>query len=491
MNPTHPTRYASRLAYLNCRLRFVVLLSWAFFIGVMPAARSQERPVEKLNIVTILTDDQALWTLSCYGSTESRTPNIDRIATEGARFTNAFVATPVCSPSRAMFLTGRYGTQVGITDYLSGEEDGAGLGLRPGTVTWPSVLQQAGYATALMGKWHLGRVPASLPTRFGFDRFFGFLGAGTSPNTPTFDFADGPKKLSGCTADLITDEALLFLAEKRNGPFALNLCFREPHEPYGPMPAVDTQALAGLDPALPDAPGLDAAQIKRWRREYFTAVHAIDRSVGRIIAALEKHGLWDRTVIIFTSDHGYNIGEHTIHGKGNAMWVAAGQEGPRRPNLWDTSLRVPLLIRWPGVGKPGVVIDDVVSDVDTFASVLGMLRVAAPRDWKHEGVDFSPRLRGETMASRDVFFAQYDLYHLGFARMRAARTARWKLVRHFESVELDELYDLAADPGERRNLLYWGQVRRLSPEQARVHTELDGKLRAWMKSIGDPLPTAP
>ena len=124
------------------------------------------------------------------------------------------------------------------------------------------------------------------------------------------------------------------------------------------MPEEDTRALADLDPALPDEPGLDAAQVKKWRREYFTAVHAIDRNVGRIIAALEQQGLWEKTVIIFTSDHGYNIGEHTIRGKGNAMWIAGGVDGPRRPNLWDSSLRVPLLVRWPGMGKPGADIPD-------------------------------------------------------------------------------------------------------------------------------------
>lgn len=384
------------------------LTAWlTLLFGVADSALADARKQVRLHIVSIVTDDQALWSLSCYGSNESRTPNLERIAAEGARFSNAFEATPVCSPSRATFFTGRYGTQLGITDFLLQREDEKGFGLRPGTVTWPAVLQSHGYATALVGKWHLGRNAASLPERFGFDRFFGFLGAGTLSMTPVFDFPDGRRKLVGCTADLITDEALAFIEEKSEQPFALCMQFREPHAPYGPMPEVDTQALAGLHPALPDASGLDPTQIKNWRREYFTAVHAIDRNIGRIIDALERFGLWDKTVILFTSDLGYNIGEHTVHGKGNAAWVAAGLLGPWRPNLRDTSLRVPLIMRLPRMGRTGVVIEDVVSNVDTFASVLGMLDIEAPPDWKQEGVDFTPRLRGAAQASRETLFAQH------------------------------------------------------------------------------------
>ncbi len=472
--------------------QFLRILAALFVAAACANPALAQRPErEKLNIISIVTDDQALWSMSCYGSAESLTPNLDRIATEGARFVNAFTATPVCSPSRATFLTGRYGTQLGITDFISQQDDESGVGLRAGTVTWPAVLQRYGYATALAGKWHLGRDPASRPEKFGFDRFYGFLGSGALPMTPVFDFPDGRRQLTGCTADLVTDEALAFIESKRTQPFALCLHFREPHTPYGPMPEVDTQALAALDPALPDAPGLDAAQIKQWRREYFTAVHAIDRNVGRVIDALKAQGLWDKTVILFTSDHGYNIGEHTVHGKGNAAWVAAGLQGPWRPNLWDTSLRVPLLVRWPGVGKPGAINEDVVSNVDTFASVLGMLGVEAPRDWKQEGVDFSPQLRGQAQPLRDTFFAQYDLHNHGFARMRAARNAHWKLVRHFESPMLDEFYDLSADPGETRDLLHWGSLNKLTPSQKHAHAELDGKIHAWMESIGDPLVKKP
>jgi uncharacterized sulfatase len=222
-----------------------------------------------------------------------------------------------------------------------------------------------------------------------------------------------------------------------------------------------------------------------------TAVHAIDRNLGRVFKALEDQGLWEKTVVVFTSDHGYNIGEHTVHGKGNATWIASGLKGPRCPNLWDTSLRVPLLVRWPHQKKPNEVIDDVISSVDIFSSVLGMLGIQSSSEWKHEGTDFSPLLSGKPYSPRETFYSQYDLHHLGFAQMRSARNGKWKLVRHFESHLLDELYDLAKDPHEHNNLLHWGAIDKLSVAQKEAYSDLDKKLHAWMVSIEDPLLAQP
>src|SRR6185503_11583792 len=141
-------------------------------------AAAEARP---LNLVSIVTDDQAAWSIGAYGNRESRTPNIDRLAREGARFLNAFASTPVCSPSRAAMLTGRFGTQVGITDYIEKKEGKAGAGLSPASLTWPMVLQRHGYRTGLVGKWHLGEKQESHPTRLGFDTFFGELGGAFKP----------------------------------------------------------------------------------------------------------------------------------------------------------------------------------------------------------------------------------------------------------------------------------------------------------------------
>jgi uncharacterized sulfatase len=413
---------------------------------------------------------------------------MDRLAKEGVKFENAFTVTPVCSPSRVTFMTGKYGAQLGVTDWIAPNESKAGLGLKKDTVTWPKVLQGAGYTTALIGKWHLGEKPDANPNAQGFDHFYGFLGGGTSPMNPTYDFPDGPKVVEGYGADLLTDEALRWLGENKAKTFALSLHFREPHTAYTPVPEQDSALFANLDPTVPEPKGVDVPQIKTWTREYYAAIHSVDRNLGRLFAWLEKEGLWDKTIIQFTSDHGYNIGHHGIHTKGNGMWVAGGLTGPKRPNMWDTSLRIPLLVRWPGVTKPGTVVPQQVLNLDNFSSILGMAGVTPPAGWKVEGENFAPLLRGEAAATwRSDWFGQYDLHNGGLAYMRMIRTDEWKYVRHFHANLMDELYNLKDDPGETKNLLM-GAGRK--DKAAKINTlvdDLDAKMEGWMKRVKDPV----
>src|SRR5687768_13598021 len=205
----------------------------------------------KPNIIAIVTDDQARWSIGAYGNKESKTPNMDRLAAEGALFVNAFVATPVCSPSRASFLTGRYGTQVGILDWISPKEAEAGLGLPREALSWIEVLKKDGYITGLIGKWHLGTLAQFHPTRRGFDHFFGFLGGGNTPMNPTLEVNGKNKKFTGSLPDILTDDALDFVRKNRAGPFALCLHFRAPHAPYGPVPEADSKPFQDLDPTIP------------------------------------------------------------------------------------------------------------------------------------------------------------------------------------------------------------------------------------------------
>src|SRR4051812_5042506 len=165
------------------------------FLAMTPALAAG--PPRKLNVICIVTDDQSRWSLGCYGNKESRTPHMDRLAKEGAKFLSAFVATPVCSPSRVSFLTGRYGTQVKITDWITPQEAQGGLGIPGNTVTWMSVLQRAGYVTGLVGKWHLGMLAQFPPPRHGFNHFMGFLGGGNSPLNPTLEVGGKEQKLKG------------------------------------------------------------------------------------------------------------------------------------------------------------------------------------------------------------------------------------------------------------------------------------------------------
>src|SRR5688572_27835559 len=262
------------------------------------------------NVIAIVTDDQAMWSIGAYGNTESRTPNMDRLAREGARFTNAFTVTPVCSPSRATFLTGRYGTELSITDWITVDEANAGVGLPPDTVTWPEVLKQNGYATAVVGKWHLGHLPQFHPTKHGYDHFWGIIGGGAQAMNPQVEVNGTRSKLKGPTPDLTMDEALRWLGENKDKPLALSIHFREPHVPYGPTPPEDSAPFKDLDPTIPDFKGLDPQWTKDTYRKYYASVHSVDRNLGRLLARLDELKLAENTIVLFSRDHGYYYGFH-------------------------------------------------------------------------------------------------------------------------------------------------------------------------------------
>lgn len=437
----------------------------------------------KPNIIFVLTDDQGAWTVGAYGNKEAKTPNLDRLASEGALFVNSFVNTPVCSPSRAAFLTGLQGTEVGITDWINMNQASSGRGLPPETTTWPEVLKSNGYATALFGKWHLGHLPQHHPTNHGYQSFWGFLGGGIAPMDPLIEIDGKPTRLKGPVPDLLTDAAIKYIESHKDQPFAVSMHFREPHLPYGPSPEPDIAALKDVDPTVPEYRDLEPKMVKNLTREYYTAVHAVDRNVGRVLDKLEELKLADNTIVIFTSDNGYNVGHHVVHGKGNGNWIGGGVHGPKRPNMFESSVRVPLIIRWPGVARPGTRVEQPVINIDTFASVLGMTGVPAPAGAieKQHGRDFSPFLRGQTVADwRTDVFGQYDLHNAGIAFMRMIRTDEWKLVRKHMGDADNELYNLKNDPGERNNRYY---DKKFFP----IRDQLQTRLTAWQESIKDPI----
>jgi uncharacterized sulfatase len=449
----------------------------AVYFSLLAFAQAQPQ----YNLISIVTDDQAQWSIGAYGNREAITPNMDRLAREGVKFNHAFVTTPVCSPSRVAFLTGLYGTQVGITDYLTPDEGAAGMGLPKTAMTWPQVLQKNGYKTALFGKYHLGTTAEFHPSKRGFDYFMGSQQGSFAPMNPKLEVNGQIIEVKGAGSDIVMDDAVRWIEANKDKPFAALIHFREPHTPYGPMPEEDTKLFANLEPTIPNQRGLDAAHVKRLYRAYYAAVHAVDRNLGKLLALLARLNLADKTIVMFQSDHGYNLGHHGIETKGNGYWIAGGVNGPKRPNMWDTSLRIPLLIRWPGVVKAGTEINETVLNLDMFASVLGMLNVKAPANVRQNGKDFSPLLRGEPVANwRTEFFGQYDLHNVGLAYMRMLRTNEWKLVRHYHANELDELYDLKNDPGETKNLYKDEKLRD-------VRTQLQQRLEAQMHAIDDPI----
>lgn len=455
-------------------MRFLLALLALYFVDPL-----QAQP-KRWNILAIKTDDQAEWSLGCYGNKESKSPAIDKLAAEGALFKNAFVVTPVCSPSRATYMSGLHGTQVGIVDWITPAQGKAGLGLDPALPTWPKQLQKAGYRTGLVGKWHLGNQEKFHPLKNGFDFFQGHLDGGWNPKDPEWEIEGKPSKLDGYSVEKTADSAIWFLDQaKKDKPFALCVHFREPHTPYVPMPEDDMAPFKDLDPTIPNYPNLKTDMVKRWTKEYYACVHAIDRSVARILAKLHEMEMDENTIVIFTSDHGYNIGHHGIHTKGNGSWCTTTEKGVR-PNMWDTSLHIPLIVKWPGVVKPGVKIEDWATNQDMFPTMLAMAGAELPKEWKGEGLDLTKTLKGEAGPKREVLFGQYDISNTAKQRMRMVRTKDWKLVRHYDALDQDELFDLKADPGELKNL-YKEESKKA------VRDELQAKLEGWMKSVGDPL----
>jgi uncharacterized sulfatase len=474
--------------------RSLMIRCFGFVVALLPlvaepvsAAPPPTTTVRKTNLIAIVTDDQGQWACGAYGNRDIHTPHMDRLATDGALFTTALTVTPVCSPSRAAYLSGLWPTQLGITDWISPSEAKEGVGLR--ATTWPAVLAQAGYRTALFGKWHLGELPQFHPRQLGFGQFYGFLGGGNSPMNPLLEVEGQPTRVEGSEPDVITTAAIAFLRAQASEPFAICLHYRAPHLPYGPVPNEDKAHYDDSDPnnprklTVPNLKGLDPEDVRRQTLAYYASVSSVDRNLGRLLAVLDELGLADNTIVSFTSDHGYNLGQHMIHTKGNGHWMAGGVGGPKRPNMWDTSLKVPLIVRWPGAVKPGMRIDYPVTNLDTFRTFLAALGVPVPAGYQSQGIDFTPLLRGETLPDRPATYAQYDLHNSGLAYMRSIRTVGYKYVKHFKARDMDELYDLQNDPGEERNLI----GNRGTPESRTALAELKQQLATWQQSIDDPL----
>lgn len=438
---------------------------------------------QKMNLVAIVTDDQAAWTLGCYGGREIATPNLDRLAASGALFENSFVPTPVCSPSRATYMTSLLGTQIGFTDWLN-DEQARTRGVTPDTPTWPTILERSGYATGLVGKWHLGSSEKSKPWMNGLKEFTGNLGGGWPPNKVNFiDEKGGKHNPPGFSVEICTELAMQFVDAHKEGPFALLVHYREPHAAYVPMPEVDMETSRKAQLKVPGYPGLKQPYATNNRRDYYASIAAIDRNVGRLLEHLEKTGLAANTIVTFTGDHGYNVGEHGMQHKGNGRWITTERFNEPRPNMYDTSLRPPLLVRWPGAGKPGTRVREWVTNADMGATVLSMLGVEKPAGALPRSRDYSAAVKGGALDPAlfpAELFGQYDLVnHPVKARMRMMRTAEWKLILFLGMPERNELYHLAEDPGEQTNV--FGQAGTEA-----VVKELTAKLQAHMEQIKDP-----
>jgi uncharacterized sulfatase len=434
-----------------------------------------------------MTDDQADWAFGAAPNAEAHTPNIDRLRGESVRLTNCFVTTPVCSPSRASLLTSRYSTEVGITDFIKSKK----VGLDPSFQTWPRILAEAGYDTALVGKWHLGDRGRYHPTYYGYKEFTGFRWGGEISKDPKIEVNGKVQRAQGYTPDILTDYAVDFIRRKKDGPFMLSLHYWAPHastvsrapdrgHTWLPLSEADFGRFENMDPTIPDPdyPRLNVPLVERMMREYLGSVASVDRNLARILDLLGELKLTDNTVVIFTSDNGYNVGHNAVEGKGNASWTLTDNR-QERPNMYDHSLRVPALIRWPGVIGRGKTVEQTITFLDWFPTLTAIAGIRVPEDEAIRGRNFVPLLKGEPIEWDNDLFVQYTMRGAGV--MRAYRTRRWKLVRDFDHFIKDELYDLASDPAETTNL-----IDSPEPRIQNVRRSLNAKLLERMRAIKDP-----
>ena len=399
------------------------------------------------NIVLFLTDDHGAWANACYGNADLHTPTLDALAESGCRFTHAWTPTPVCSPARACLLTGKTASQVGIHDWLEealppvAERDWLGE-----TQTLFQILSAAGYTTGLSGKWHLGQ---SHRKPKGADYYFGLPGwQGSHNQTYTYIHQNEPVELAGNKSALITEHALDFLATAPDDkPFFLNIGYIATHSPYHQQAHDPRQTARYQDCPFSDIPpyqphpwvkneGASNAPTEQELLDryigYYASVTEIDDNLARIVAALKASGQWDRTILIYTSDHGCAIGHHGFFGKGNST---------RPLNMYDISLHVPLIIAGAGIARQ--VLPHHVDHYDTFHTIAELAGLSLPNQADFAGQSYARLLRGERIAWDNTRYGEYG-------DLRMIRTDRWKLVFRYPAGP-HELFDLQADPAERLN----------------------------------------
>jgi arylsulfatase A-like enzyme len=462
--------------------RRALILGLGFFLSLAPSLSTAVRAADsRPNILFIMSDDHGYQAMSCYGSKVNKTPNLDRIARDGMRFDRCFVTNSICGPSRAVILTGKY-------SHLNGfERNGRTFNGNQQTVA--KLLQKAGYQTAVVGKWHLRSDP------IGFDYYHVLIGQGPYYNPP-MKTPEGVVQHTGYTTEIITDEALKWLKEKRqkDKPFYLMYQHKAPHRNWQPGPkyldryndvtlpepetlfddyngrtsAASTQAMTvskHLNPndlkltpqrGLTDeqrvawdkaygpknkefeAANLEGSDLVRWKyqryvKDYLRCVDAVDDNVGRVLDYLEESGLADNTIVIYTSDQGWYLGEHGWFDK---RW------------MYEESFRTPLLVRWPGKIKAGSTSKQMVMNLDFAETFLDVAGAEIPADM--QGKSIKNILTGNTPADwrKSVYYHYYEFPGAhSVQRHYGVRTERYKLIHFYEKKEW-ELFDLEKDPNE-------------------------------------------
>jgi arylsulfatase A-like enzyme len=390
------------------------------------------------NILFILADDLGYGDLGCYGQQQIRTPNLDRLAAGGMRFTQAYAGATVCAPSRCALMTGLH-TGHG---YVRGNQN---LSLRPEDRTVAELLQRAGYRTALIGKWGLGEAYTSgTPNRKGFDEWFGYLNQTLAHTYYPTTLWDNEKefllrenfssKRSGYSHDLFTARALSFLERQRAGsPFFLELAYTIPH--------ANNEAGAQTGNGL-EVPSDEPYSSRPWppvEKNFAAMITRMDRDVGRVLDALRARGLERDTLVIFSSDNG----PHREGGQNPEFFRSSGSLRGIKRDLYEGGIRVPAIASWPGVIQPGVTSDAQWAFWDFLPTAAELAGADAPRGI--DGISIVPALRGRPLPAREYLY--WEFHEGGF--FQAVRMGNWKGVRNKSRSAPIELYDLASDIGEK------------------------------------------
>ncbi len=452
-------------------LRAALVLLSLFTLGFGSGSAASARPP---NILFILADDMGWTDAASFGSKYYETPGIDRLVREGVKFTSAYSACTVCSPTRAALLTGKYPARLHLTDFLLGEDRPYEKLREPvwqrflplEEETMAERLKKLGYATALIGKWHLGDrpQPAGYPANQGFDVTVGGIHGASHlpPHGPLMNLPDEPK---GFLTDRLTDAAVTFIEQNRDRPFFLYLPHFAPHAPVQGKPEViEKYRRKGAVGGKQNNP-VNAALIE-----------SLDDSVMRLLDTLKRLNLEENTVVIFTSDNGGEIG-------GANKRVNQTDCSPLRlgkGSAYEGGVRVPAVIKWPGVTQAGRVTDVPTITIDYFPTLLEVAGAAPEPTDVLDGISLVPLLRGAETLPRDELYWHFPHYHSPIdSPYSAMRSGDWKLVHFFDDDHV-ELYNLKDDLGETRDL---------AAANPKLATELRHRLASWRRSIGAQIPT--
>ena len=456
-------------------MKHVTILLVMFAWPACAAAQEAPRP----NIIFIFGDDWGYGDLGCYGHTELKTPNLDRLAREGTRYTQFYVTSGVCSPSRTSVITGHYPDRHRVFGHFAGNDRNEARGmpnwLDPAAVSLPRLMQSAGYKTAHFGKWHLGGggLPhgdpsAPLPAEYGYDETRVWNGNGPTWNGtalwPSVRYMDSDKVWAPASSELAVDATIRFVEAHKEGPFYVNLWLKDPHEPLWPT---DEQR-------APYANAFDDP-----KECYYAVLTDADRHIGRLLDKLDALGLTENTLVIFSSDNGpENLNDTTRAG------ITAGLTGRKR-YFHEGGVRVPFIVRWPGhTPAGGVDTRSVLSTVDFMPTFCALAGAALPGDYAPDGVDMRAALEAKPFTRNAPLYWRKYFGSKDNWPGAALRMGGWKLLRSGDGGKV-ALHNMLDDPFEEKNLAA------ARPELAK---ELSEKLDAWIATLPEgptPQPYSP